>query len=459
MANFSSPENGPYVETYLSINSKSVKYVLNEHKKYAASIEVDFQFYIADSLVSGKKYNLLSQETDDSISLKNNFIDLQRFLLTPGSYTLKLRLKDNNSNSPAVEYSKLFEVHSFDSSISISDIQLVENYSVTATSNALSKNGYDLVPYVSSFFPANQNSLTFYCEIYNTQRFLGENEKLILKYSIESYETRSVMSNYSVLKKLTSARMLPLMATIPIKDLPSGNYNLLIEIISKNNDILATQKRFFQRHNPIVQLSFNDLGSISTDSSFIVSVTDPKTLSEYIRCLRPISSESEKTFADNQLKGLDTKLMQQYFLNFWQIRNPENPEKYWKKYKKDVDTVQYLFGSKTTRGYDTHMGRVYLQYGAPDIRTQVPSEPDAYPYEIWQYYKLKDQADRKFIFYDPELGTGKFMLIHSDARGEIFNPRWKYKIYSRTYQTYDVDAETLPDKMGNNADDMFINPY
>lgn len=90
----------------------------------------------------------------------------------------------------------------------------------------------------------------------------------------------------------------------------------------------------------------------------------------------------------------------------------------------EVEVVKE-FSTSIRKGYNTDRGRVYLQYGPPDNRTQMPHEPSAYPYEIWQYYKVKGQSNRRFIFYNPDLVTNDFKLIHSDALGEIMNDQWQ----------------------------------
>jgi len=151
--------------------------------------------------------------------------------------------------------------------------------------------------------------------------------------------------------------------------------------------------------------------------------------------------------------------MQQYLYSFWVNRNKENPEAEWNKYNTDVKKVNKLFSTQTMRGYETDRGRVYLQYGAPDQRTVVESEPNSYPYEIWQYYKLKDQSNRKFLFYNQDLVTNNYTLLHSDAKGEVYDAAWSMKLHKRTIQSNNMDV-TKPgiDTFGNQSDDLFKNP-
>jgi len=161
--------------------------------------------------------------------------------------------------------------------------------------------------------------------------------------------------------------------------------------------------------------------------------------------------------------------MQQLFYNFWKSRNDKDPQLMWLEYYKEVMKVNKEFGTYGLKGYDTDRGRVYLQYGPPDQRTKADVEPSAYPYEIWEYNSLYDkslaltypdnkQSNKKFVFYNPDLVTNKYTLIHSTAQGEINNVRWELLIHKRDTQSNNLDNETVPEHFGGNADDNYRSP-
>mgnify|MGYP000642777058 CR=1 FL=1 len=55
-----------------------------------------------------------------------------------------------------------------------------------------------------------------------------------------------------------------------------------------------------------------------------------------------------------------------------------------------------------------------MKYGEPnDIITQM-SDPNAPPYEIWEYYELEGQQNVKFIFYNPSLAVNSMVLIPNE---------------------------------------------
>ena len=351
----------------------------------------------------------------------------------------------------------------------MSSIQLLESYVKATAPNPLTKSGYDLTPYVSGVFPENSTKLKFYTEIYNSKKILGEEQKMLINYYLEAADTKVRLSDYGLFSKQTTSDVNIVLTEFNIEKLPTGNYDLVIEVRDKDNKVEAKQSCFIQRINKPAALSFDDIKSLNVSTTFVSRYKSIDTLGYYIRSLRPISGSSEIQFAENQMKGKDLMFMQQYFYNFWKSRNASNPELAWEEYYQDVQKVNKEFGTFSLKGFDTDRGRVFLQYGPPDIRNKYDVEPSALPYEIWEYYSLVNkaliltdpdnkQSTKKFIFYNPDLVTNKYTLIHSDARGEINNFRWNLLIHKRDTQDSNLDNATTPSEFGGNSLDNFNNP-
>lgn len=455
---FNSPGKGPYIETYLSVIGNSVVFKKNSNGKYQGAIEISMAFKQGETIKAVKKYNLLSPEIDDTLKGKSNFIDLQRIPLANGSYDFEISIADVNKAGKPFTTTQKVDINYEGEKVMVSDIQLVESYQKAAAPGVLTKSGYDLIPYVSNFYPVNMSKLGFYAEVYNTKQALGENERFVINYYIESYDTKVKMSNFNSFSKQTANNVNILLSEFPIDQLGTGNYNLVVEVKNKLNEQVATRKLFFQRNNPNAQVDMNDMSSLNVENTFASRLNSKDTLIDYIRSLRPISNSLEQTFADNQIAKRDIKEMQKYFLGFWMNRNQANPEGAWLAYNEEVKKVNKEFGTSNKRGYETDRGRVYLQYGPPNQRTQAENEPSAYPYEIWQYYKMKDQSNRKFVFYNPDLVTNDYRLLHSDAKGEISNPAWELKLHERNNAPKTLDQQNVNDHFGGNSDDNFRNP-
>ena len=54
-ATFYNPQEGPYIETYLSVEGTSVKYIQNNNNKWQATVLVTLIFKQGDKIVSFKK--------------------------------------------------------------------------------------------------------------------------------------------------------------------------------------------------------------------------------------------------------------------------------------------------------------------------------------------------------------------------------------------------------------------
>jgi len=456
---FYSPESGPYVETYLSVNANSVKYTLNENGKYQGAIEVGLIFTDGSGVIKHTdKYNLLSPEVTDIANVKFNFLDQQRIQLQNGSYKIELSISDKNVADKVYKSNDVVALEYYGNIAAVSDIQFIDSYSPSATPSIITKSGFDLVPYVDNFYPTDAKSLKFYTEVYNTDQLFSGSSYLVT-YFIESAESRLVIENLRGFSKEKAEKVNVLLREIPLGDLPSGNYNLVVEARNQQNEVFAKNSVFFQRSNKVTLPVYTDIKQVDVSNTFASFITNRDTLVEFINSLHPISSSLEQTFLANQLKLADVKLMQQFFYDFWARRSPVNPEKAWIDYRMEVIKANHEFGTPIRRGHATDRGRVYLKYGPPNTISKNYTEPSALPYEIWHYYKLNAQSNRRFVFYNPDLVTNDFKLLHSDAQGEPFNNQWQMVLHSRDTQSRDYDQETKGiNYFGNRSDENFTLP-
>jgi GWxTD domain-containing protein len=454
MSEFVALNQGNYVETYLNVSSKSIIYAKNDKGKLQASINVNILFSKNDSVFGYGKYNLLSPEYDDTLTAKPNFIDVQRFLLNKGEYTFELSITDNNNISKPFKYTQQVIVDLNAEIPSIASIELVDNYKKADSTSNISKNGFDIVPHVSSYFPETMAELTFYTEIYSVSRDIPVGETIIINSYLEAFENGVKMQDYFRFNRSKSDKVIPILSALNIKMLPSGNYNLVIEVRDKENKLIADQRVFIQRSNPSVEANLNELNALNVQQTFVEKMM-ADSLNEYIKYLRPISSRIEVEYAQNVVAAKELLNKQQFFLSFWQKRNLTNPEFEWSKYHAMVKEVNRLFKTQTRKGYATDRGRVWLQYGKPDSRLVYDREPSLYPYELWQYYKLNNRSNRRFVFTNTDLVSNNYSLIHSDAIGEVRDDRWQTRLNKRNNMYQSFDQEKAVDQFGTNLRDAY----
>lgn len=462
---FNTANSKPFMETYLTVSGNTVKF-LPIKNGYQASVNVSWKILKGTEVIKSSNYNLLSPVATDTLHFPS-FIDNQRFSLDNGQYVLELVVTDNaDPEKKSTHSEKITVLLNRDKKIYHSDIQILESYSKSTTQSLLTKNGYDLIPYTINYFPKNQSALKFYLETYNLDTVLGKASKFVYSYYIENNESLQRQQGLSGFQKQNANKINPLLAQFDITKLPSGNYNLVIDVKDSLNKIQSQKKWFFQRQSDVKPSVLYENSTFRTVEDFFNSVQNIDSLKQFVECLWPVSGAKEREWQLTQVQNKDANLMRGYLVTYWkeQAADTTDPLLLWYNYYKQVLEANALLKCGKQKGYYTDRGRVYLQYGKPDQRNQVNSDPTNYPYEVWQYYRIYDKAtkrffsNKKFVFVNFAIADDCYKLIHSDVRGEVYDERWRFKLSNRTQQSSNID-DTKPVKTyGSNVEDNFNNP-
>ena len=450
------PGQGPMVETYLNFFGESVTFEPIEDGE-KASVEITMIFFSGDSIVDFSKKIIHSTTKVDSVY--DDFLDQQRFVLGYGEYLLEIQLRQPNLPDHIETFTEEVVILPPVGETFFSDVQWISAYKKATEVTEWTKAGYDLLPFVSNFIPREMNQLLFYTEIYGTDGVIGEGEPLLLSFHIENFDNSQVIESTVKRNRLTGAKVIPVMKQLNIEEIPSGNYNLVFELRNQNNEVIASQNRFFQRSGTVDAAKATDYTAALGHNVFVTRITDMDTLFGYIESLRPISGDGEKSLIDQFQHNKNLDLMQRFFYNFWYTRDNQNPELAWDEYLQEVKIVEDKYGMPNKRGYETDMGRIRLTYGPPDVVTDRPAEPSAYPYQIWQYFRAGQWTNVRCVFYDRTLLQRDYELLHCDKiRGEIKNPRWDMLIHQRDTPLNNVDRTNSRDHFGGRSQDMWETP-
>jgi len=466
-ATFNTPKNEPYVETYLTIVGKSLA-AKNTEDHFRNSVNVELKIFKDSLLVKANKYHLMGPPFLASDKTPS-FIDNQRYSLPNGIYEMELTLSDNYDPAKKALLIKSTLVINFsDKELQSSSIQPLESFKKSTSESVITKSGYDLVPYTVNYYPETSRELAFYFEVYNTDLVLGEARPFIYSYYLEVNADRSRLENYGAFKRQQSAKINPLLAKIDISKLGSGNYNLVIELKDAANKTLLQKKFFFQRLNREVDMAqMYNVSMKQNIAEYVGRCNDLDTLKMFVECLWPIADGVDKERIINQAVKKNGDLMKKFVVDFWERRAADtaDPVKLWASYYKNVQQVMVLFKCGKQKGYYSDRGRVYLQYGPPSQRSQQSNENNTFPYEIWQYYRTTDAtngqffSNKKFVFVNKMLGDDCFMIVHSDMRGEVNNPRWQYELTRRNNEGIaNPDNNTPGGTQFNQFNDIYSNP-
>lgn len=300
--------------------------------------------------------------------------------------------------------------------------------------------------------------MIFYGEIYETDKLL-QDEQFMITYSIRNSSTNELNNQFYQYSKVDIQPVVSFIKEMDLKDLPGGNYDLQIEVRNKKNELLALKKVFFQRANYSAINSWENIQMINTTGTFTDVYTEEQ-LDYFLDIIKPVASSTDLNLIESLSSRVDPEMKKKFLYNFWVMRNPDEPFKEWLKYLELVKSANESFSTPSKPGYKTDRGRIYLQYGAPyDVVTSV-NEAGAYPYEIWFYTQLPDrQTNIGFAFYEPTMVSNDYQLLHSNARGELRDPRWKVKLYENVAspsEFLDFDNTEVQDKIGGfRAVDMY----
>lgn len=463
----------PYIETNLSFDAWTLQFEQIETGAYRATVEVTLVLRQGDSVCYLKKYDLNSPTVGSLDELDFNFIDVQRFSARNGIYTLEVTLRDKHADAPASVVSDRVAINYDPTRPSLSSLQFISSATPTERENILSRNGYDFEPYVSDYFPEQVEQLNFYYEIYNINAEVGRKAFLAMAY-IEQQETGTRYDGQWLSGRKYGAAAVPVYGSLDISELPSGNYNLVVELRNSDNQLMLYKKLPFMRSNPGVKGK-----EISDFATTFAGKYSERELDLYLEALYPIAAEYEKEAARDMIKRPGIEEKQAFLYRFWQKREALNPEAAWLKYKERVDYVQATFSYPRTKGINTDRGRVYLKYGPPDfvrdeknfvstryLNASHSAMPDPsnsqqdrvtgveanvfrnndgastdgtfvsesqghvyyLPYQLWRYNTAEgEDRIRVFLFWD-EHRSGYYRLLTSNARGEVQEPGWERRL-------------------------------
>lgn len=456
---FHVPDRGPVVETYVEIVANSVSLNADADGKLSGQVQLTLIFKQDSAIITFDKKTIDSPKMDvDHIT---DFLDVQRFSLAPGTYSLEILLKDMKNPEASVQEKTVdIMVPALGDGVSISDLELVSGIKKTETPGIFSKSGYDLIPLVNDTrINQEMNELILYAEVYGTPE--ATSGKYLVRTYLESVNDFKPVESTFKLTRMEAKEVNPVLLRIPVTNLPKGDYNIVLEARSAENELLAQRKMKITRLAPAV-VEFTDVNDQLITDSWVAKYDNKAVLFDFVKSLRPTAGLADRRVIDHTFRKVedsDLKLLQQYFYSFWREKDPENPEQAWLDYHKKVLQADKEFGSQTKRGYETDQGRVYLQYGAPDDIADRPNEPSTYPYRIWRYYNLDGYNNVKFVFYDPQRIGNDYQLLHSEnIRGEITNYRWKLMLETPSFPQHDLDRTNTTDQFGRQVDDLYENP-
>ncbi len=459
-ATFQSQGDG-YVEIYLNVLGRSAGFATVGDSTKQARVEVVILFKKGADVFKFDKYRLNGPLSKTPV----DFVDVKRYSLPNGDYQLEVSVEDLVKTGNAKKYESSFTMDYSLDQLSISDIELlaaVKNAPEGASdNNPMVKGNFIFEPMPINFYEKNDELMLFYFEVYNTDKAIGED--YLLSMFIDNADTKDREEKISVsYKRKKSEPLAAAVQQLDIKELPTGNYNLVVEVLDKDRRLLAKKSMPFQRSNPYFKVSQEQIttGKFALENEFVGKMS----VEELVYSLKAIMMQVDKSDGEH-VKMITSQrnlnAMRLYLFSYWIKTNHNNPEAAYKEYMKVARQVDQSFSNGFGYGFETDRGYIFLKYGAPNNTVFEENEPSAPPYEIWFYNQFPKtrQNNVKFLFYNPSLTTNGHVLLHSTARGETNNPRWEIDLYRNApneIQGNDfIDATRMQSNTGRHARQLF----
>lgn len=447
--NFSS--GSPYVEIYVSVDGTTIGYEREEDGRFQASVKVELtisKLVEADTLpMDSTSYNLGLAQGDrlkDTTVLSRRVMlrNSQKLALGPGRYVAKAVFSDNLfPESPKSTNYFEFSLEQLQTNvITFSDVKWLAG-ELPAPDRAKDDGWMDprnlLIPFGTNANFINQDSIFFYIEFYNTDKVLSSNYFVRSRLMIDD----RILYAYEQVQPKTPGNLRVLKEQFMIQDLRSNIYYLVVEVVDqKNNVIASTTSRFFV-WNSRLEPENNLLTSNNQQASIFAKYSEAE-LDYYLQTLQHISTEQERAFI-SALTSEEQK--QNYLASFWEKRkkNPEQPiQALWQGHLAALQYCNQEFKSALRDGWKTDRGRVFFKYGIPSDIERFPGEAYIPPYEVWYYDRLGMQTGVKFIFFNKDIATDEYELLHSDKYGEVNNPNWRLQLTNRGRVPGNIDFES-----------------
>ncbi len=452
-----------YTEISLSISPNHLNVQRSQDSSFFVAVSGIIEIYDEKQIIKRDSF-VVKNPSVRAIEKLSDFAYIKRYWLENNkTYRVLLQLKDYFSKDTLSIFkaNKQIQTHFDENKICLSDVQFIDFIEKASSEDMFFKYGYTIVPYNDNYFDETFNTLSFSFEIYNTDTVFGKAEPFFIAYSILNKDDNKLIENIGAIKKMNASKVNVVIGKLPISSLPSGNYYLIIELKNKNNQPIHKEQVYLQRKNLKVVNN-----STLNEELFFGNQNNVDTLKMWLEALWPIANNIEKDWIINQSIQKDAQIMKNLMIDFWQKRAADSasPVSMAKVYYSKLNYVMKNFKCGKIAPYYTDRGRVYMQYGEPNQRTIQLSETGAYPYEIWQYYRIYDAAtnqfftNRRFVFSNKGIADECYSLIHSDMKGEYNNPNWQREIMKR--ELYDINNPYQQQKInyGNNFDKLYQNP-
>ena len=418
-------QDGPYVECFLYVMGNSLTGHMNADGQWETEVNVIVSLTREDITEINKSFVLVSPVKD----FKADIEYLWRDGINPGTWNVEVSFTDADNTENILIVNRTKTVSMFAEGPNMSGVYLLSDIKTEGLGETFKRNNMYLHPLPFNILPGNKDVLSAYLELYT----LDEGDQYFLGYGVEQPvgdEFKRVMKY----EKLDSKDITPKIISLSTAGLPPGKHSLVLQIRSKAKNII---------HEETIAFIKPDLDAIvDIPDDYLDALTHEQA--EYaVRAIAPHIHQGDSEKLNELIARGNVEEMREFLYKYWRFFAPANPSTSYHKYMMVADYVNQVYDSGFGYGFETDRGLIYMKYGRPNDVLSVEDDPVAYPYEIWVYhdFPVTNQSNVKFLFYNPDLISNGHQLLHSNARGERYNPSWQARLYAEAPDQLEDDYQ------------------
>ena len=415
-----------YVEMHYFFAASTIGWKTVDDSLMNASAKVQITFSRGEVVMKYDKYIVQSPNFNSAA----DFRDVQRYSLEPGKYTLSIKIEDESRTGNAVSFNTSIMI-SPPTEVDISDIVLLSDRRPSKTDTPFDKYGFYMEAMPFNFLTSNSAGFDIYAEVYHADQLANENYSLRLQFET-ILEDGSTKPYQGIMKQRKAMPKDVVFLEIDAKYMPSGDYNVVLEVRDNSGEVVASKSVGFHRDNPRLKKT-TTIADLSKGKGDFIEKLSPKELDYYLTALQPTLDSRALSALQAYFKSHNTDGKKQFLYSHFVKQDPIHPEDSFYAFATLARKVDKMFYSAFGAGFETDRGQIFMRYGLPNDQIKVEDEQFALPYEIWVYEDLPAKkvgsGPIKFLFYNRDQSGENFILLHSNARGERLNPRWKRELF------------------------------
>ena len=420
-----------YVEFYAALPRQQLTFVPDQ-QRYKAEFKVTAEIFLQDSLVASKIWkNVNYADSLADIDADQSLFCLNHFVMPDGNYEMALQIEDGRNPAIAAHYRFPLPVSAFAGpALQLSDLQISSSISRDTTDTPFVKNGFQVAPNPAGLYGIGLPILYLYSEIYHLAPAASDSGgKYSVGYKIYNADGRMVKEVDAKLRNKPGDSAVEVTG-INVVTLVSGAYRVEEEVKDfASGAVAAGSRKFFVYREAdfaeggaafAAKTGSSGPGSPGVDADRY-EVLSLKELDQEFDWARYISSKEER----DTYKKLNLDGKRKYIREFWAIRDPSpgTPENEYKRdYLGRIEHANQAFRGTFREGWRSDRGRVLLLYGQPDEIERFPFSNQNRAYETWHYFAVQGGI---LFYYVDKRDTGDMELVHSTARGEIYDLEWE----------------------------------